>query len=447
MRSVISGVGWPAMPDASGAAVLALVSQLEEAAWWPRERLERAQREQLGAVVAHAVSTVPHYRGLPAQNLEDLPILSRRELQQRGKELRTRAYPKGHGSVTVKSTSGSTGRPVDVMQSGVEATFWCAITMREHLWHERDFSQRLAAIRYFPTADATGARPPDGLRLSGWGPATDALYPDAPVSVLGIEATIEEQLAWLEREQPTYLLTHPSNLHALLQRAEGRDLGSIREVRTVSETLSPETRALCREVLGVKIVDIYSSQEVGYIALQCPEHAHYHVQAESLIVEVLGDDDRPCQEGEVGRVVVTTLHNFATPLLRYDIGDYAEVGGPCPCGRGLPVLKRILGRRRNMLHYPNGDSAWPLILSARLRAATAYQQLQLEQTSREKIIVHVVPDGPLDEAALVAALTDCLGFAFDYEVKRVDVIARSASGKFEELISRIDDTERVSRST
>jgi phenylacetate-CoA ligase len=53
--------------------------------------------------------------------------------------------------------------------------------------------------------------------------------------------------------------------------------------------------------------------------------------------------------------VVTPLHNFAMPLIRYAIGDYAEAGPPCACGRGLPVLARILGRARNLLTLPHGE--------------------------------------------------------------------------------------------
>ena len=76
-------------------------------------------------------------------------------------------------------------------------------------------------------------------------------------------------------------------------------------------------------------------------------------------MEVLDNHGRPCKEGETGRVVLTDLHNFTMPLIRYEIGDYAEVGPPCACGRGLPVLARILGRSRNMLTLPAGDRIWP----------------------------------------------------------------------------------------
>ena len=121
------------------------------------------------------------------------------------------------------------------------------------------------------------------------------------------------------------------------------------------------------EAWGVPLSDMYSGREVGYLALQCPQHDHYHVMSEGNFLEVLGDDGRPCQPGETGRVVVTTLHNYVMPLIRYEIGDFAEVGEPCPCGRGLPVLTRILGRQQNMLTLPTGESRWTQIGRASCR--------------------------------------------------------------------------------
>ena len=110
---------------------------------------------------------------------------------------------------------------------------------------------------------------------------------------------------------------------------------------------------------------MYSSQEFGYIALQCPDAHTYHVQSEAVYVEILDGPGGPCRPGEVGRVVISTLHNYATPLLRYEMGDYAETGGDCVCGRTLPVLNRIVGRERNMWIMPNGQRMWPVFPPAR----------------------------------------------------------------------------------
>src|SRR5215510_10900500 len=95
------------------------------------------------------------------------------------------------------------------------------------------------------------------------------------------------------------------------------------------------------------------------MALQCPDHEHYHVQTECILLEVLDTHGGPCAPGRAGLVVATPRHAFAMPLVRYVVGDYAEVGPPCPCGRGLPVLARIMGRTRNRLVLETGESYWP----------------------------------------------------------------------------------------
>jgi phenylacetate-CoA ligase len=144
----------------------------------------------------------------------------------------------------------------------------------------------------------------------------------------------------------------------------------------------------------------------------------------------------------VGRVVVTPLHNFAMPLVRYALGDYAEAGPPCPCGRGLPVLRRILGRARNMLRLPGGNGKWIAMepLEKRIRDLPV-KQYQLVQRAFDAIEVRIVPARPLtaaDEAAIRATLLGpcgaegCrVGFAY------VDAIPRSEGGKYEDFMSEV----------
>jgi phenylacetate-CoA ligase len=434
-RSSVPGIEWPALPDARTAMLLAIQWQLGESQWWSADAIAAQQHVQRRALLAHAATTVPHYEGLDPHDWSRVPVMSRETITAAAARLLSRAYPAPHGPVEEVATSRSTGEPVRVRATGVMTTFWQAITLRDHLWHARDLTARLAVIRY--TGD--DAPPPDGLRLRGWGAATEALAPDAPLSVLSVASTTDEQIAWLAREAPAYVLVYPSVLDAILRRLEatGARLPSVRQVRTISEVLAPETRARCRDVLGVAIVDTYSAQEVGYIALQCPSHAHYHVQAERLLVEVLDDAGAPCRVGETGRVVITDLHNFATPVLRYEIGDHAEVGAPCPCGRGLPVLTRIVGRRRNMLTYPDGRTVWPVFTLA-CRAAARYRELQVVQLDADTLRARVVPDGDFTEAAaaaLIAALRASFAHPFAIEIERVDALSRSPAGKLEEFVS------------
>lgn len=432
MAGSVHGIVWPAVPAAAPSAIAAIADELERTQWLSPAELEAHQHRQRDVLLAHAVASVPHYRGLDPRAWASVPILSRAAITAAGADLLSRAYPATHGAAPEVATSRTSGEAVRVRGTGVVAALHGAITLRDHRWHRRDLHAHLAAIRYTGAA----APPPDGLSARGWSAATAALAPDAPLSVLSVASTTDEQLAWLVRANPTYLLVYPSVLHALLREISRTHaaLPALRQVRTISEVLSPGTRGLCRDVLDLPIVDTYSAQEVGYLALQCPDHEHYHVQAERLLVEVLRDDDAPCAPGETGRVVVTDLHNFATPILRYELGDYAEVGRPCPCGRGLPVLTRIVGRRRNMLVYPDGRTTWPVFTVA-CREAARFRDLQLVQLTRDALRVRVIPDGELDRAALVAAIQRALGHAFDVEVERVDAIARTPAGKLEEFVS------------
>jgi phenylacetate-CoA ligase len=259
-----------------------------------------------------------------------------------------------------------------------------------------------------------------------------------------LRSSIAEQKAWLLREDPTYLLTYHTNLQALARafQEDGAKLRRLREVRTLSESLSEDTRRIARDAFGVPVTDMYSAVEVGFMAMQCPEHEHYHVQSEIVLLEILGEDDRPCRPGEAGRVVITSLHNHATPLIRYEVGDYAELGEPCPCGRGLPVIRRILGRTRNMLVRPDGSTYWPMIDSKSCRPALPYTQLQIAQIAADTLEVRVVPEQPVTEqhrTDLTAVLVRRLGYPFKIQFKIVEAIPRSKSGKFEEFVSLLHE--------
>src|SRR3546814_9182283 len=78
------------------------------------------------------------------------------------------------------------------------------------------------------------------------------------------------------------------------------------------------------------------------------------------------------------------------PMIRYAVGDLAEVGAPCPCGRGLPVLTRILGRARDMLVYPDGRRAWPLLGDMFYTEITAIRQFQIVQHAIDDIEIKLV---------------------------------------------------------
>jgi phenylacetate-CoA ligase len=208
--------------------------------------------------------------------------------------------------------------------------------------------------------------------------------------------------------------------------------------------LRPDLRETVRAAWGVEVVDTYSCSEAGVIALQCPLHEHYHVQSENLVVELLRPDGSACGVGETGEVVLTTLHNFALPLIRYRIGDYAEAGEACSCGRGLPVLKRILGRQRNMARLPDGRTLWPSFPAAVWRSVVPVDQFQLVQREPDLIEARYVMEremSPDEVVRLTLLLQQRLGFPFRIEPTRVARIERPAAHKFEDFICALPPAE------
>lgn len=430
---------------------MALQWQFARSEWLAEALLEAQQFRQLSALVEHSFQHVPHYRepllsvgyatGEPLTRdlWERIALLERAVVQQRGRELRSDSVPQAHGGLSEVVTSGSTGMPVKVLRSDLCMLLWEAVTLRDHAWHGRDFKGTLAGVRWYPDGVALY---PDGASWPDWGPPAAGVGATAPSFGLSITANAGEQAEWLARVQPEYLVIFPSLLPELARAcdAQGIRLSRLRQIRTVGECLPDAVRELCQRQWAVPLQDVYSAHEVGYIALQCPLHEHYHVQSESVLVEVLDAAGRACRPGEIGRVVVTPLHNFAMPLLRYALGDYAEAGASCPCGRGLPVLARILGRNRNMLTLPDGRHLWPRLSELKYNDVLPVTQFQVIQKDLSRLEVRLVAarEGtPEDERRLRAIIVERIGYPFEVDFTYPDCIARTPGGKFEDFRSEV----------
>lgn len=441
LRSVVDGVLWPAIGSDRAAHMLALLFQLEQSQWLSPEKLRERQMIQLKRLIQHAQATVPFYanslQNLDAEHLDwnnfrALPILSRRDLQANFGALRSAAVPSSHGNSVLGQSSGSTGTPARFMKTGVDQLFWNALTLRDHLWHERNFQGRFVAIRNIE----------DNALYPSWGPPTDIVFQTGPAGVLRIDTPIPAQANWLREQNPDYLLSYPTNIRALAKHciAEGIGLPRLREVRSMGEVIGSDLRDLCRRAWNAHLVDIYSCQEAGYLAMQCPEGETYHVQSESVVLELLRNDGIPCAPGEAGRIVLTSLHNYAMPLIRYEIGDYAEWGESCTCGRGLPVILRVMGRGRNILTYPTGEKHFPLLGGERYPEFAPVRQYQIIQRSLHEIEARLVVERPItlnEELALKEFMLSKLGYPFELNFIYPANISIGASGKFEDFISEI----------
>ena len=401
------------------------------------------QLEQIRILGEHAAATAPFHAGrldaitglgpgrLTMEAFRRVPVLSRRDIQTAGKRFFSRSPPPGHGQLFDLRTSGSTGRPVEVKSTALAAAVNEATALRYHLWHRRDFDAKNITIK--SVKSHAGVQ-----KVKSWVLG----YPSGPGLVFNQTIPYDDLFDMMIKEDPDYLQCRPYALGELIRRSResGVKPGRLREVRTVNEVLSDELRGQCRETWDVPVSDNYSAEEFGILSVQCPDHPWFHVQSEMVLIEVLDDEDRPCPPGKLGRVVATALHNFATPLIRYELGDYGELGPACPCGRGLPVLKRIAGRERNLVVLPGGEKLFPILDADSVIFDLPVRQYQMIQKTLETIEMRLVVERTLkaEEAQRLSEYyCRSFGYPFRFTFVYVDKIARAAGGKFEAFRSEV----------
>jgi phenylacetate-CoA ligase len=302
-----------------------------------------------------AAGFVPTVPGVPAlQVLARLPPLTRTDLQMHFEPLRARWPGLQEADIATSATSGSTGEPVRVEKaSSMYGPLYAAVSWAETQWHQRDPALKIAVL-------GTGLA--DGMQDT-WGSMYSALgLRGACVTRNVTQHGMPSHLDWLLQHRPDYLKCSPHAAAELARLLIGRGLSlPIRQIISQSERVTPVQRALCLQAFGAKIVDRYSCEETGWIALQCPQHDHLHQLAATTLLEIVDGQGQPCPAGVPGRVLVTSLHSFAMPILRYELGDIAEWGAPCGCGMALPVIARLWGRTRHQVQSPHGPLPMPFL--------------------------------------------------------------------------------------
>ena len=421
--------------------VLGRLAQLRQSEKLDREALAGLQSDGLRILAGHAARFSPGFAarleksGLAPKDLGDLPQLARleplaRKQLQQGGDVFCRAIPETHQPTSWAETTGSSGQPVRVMHTLVTQVEWLALTLREHEWHKSDIARPLASIR--------GTIP--GVRqLDGWGPAVSLLGPSGPAMAKPSGTPAGEIAKLLAELQPGQIVIYPTVLDRLCAHVEehGLELKQLQRIRTIGETLRPGIRERAEQIFGVPVTDIYSTRELGLVAIQCPESGLYHAM-ENLIVEVLDAQGRPCDPGEEGELIVSDLRNFATPLIRYRIGDRAIAGGACSCGRSLPTLERVMGRVRNMVAMRDGTRGYPSLATGTFWQHGPVNQFQFVQHALDDIEVRLgVRHSPSaeEERAMGDAIHKMLGHDFPLRFTYFDdVLPEAPGGKSEEFV-------------
>lgn len=413
--------------------------------WLSPQELRSYQAPLISKLLLHARKTTPYYKERLDVDLSStdsilrawiqLPILSRADVMKNFEALTSRRSPRDSGPVVEGQTSGSTGVPVVYKKS--KASVVAATTLLERMFGWWSIEGQRAYAHIAPDGNKE-APPPAGRTLRGW----HSHHPDGIKHFISVQADIDTHLEWLLTRRPDYLATYSPVLKELAITAQKRRV-ELRFSRLLSfgTVVDDETRELCKAAFDAEIADTYGAQEVDHIAAQCHDCGEYHASAEAAIVEVLRADGTAAAPGEAGRVVVTPLYNLAMPLIRYELGDMAVAGSvPSACGRGLPGLRRILGRTRNMFRFRDGSTLWPMTSAFRLNDFIALRQFQIIQRDFDHVEIRYVPDGaavPIDLSTLTERVRRILRHPVQVSVSNVDRIERAASGKYEECLSLV----------
>ena len=435
---LVNRVVFPMHERLKGKPTHRILTELDASQWLAPERVRELQFRRLKRHLEFAYREVPYYQRLldehqlqpnRIQSPEDyarIPCLTKDIIRSRFAELQPRRQGRGVKRV---SSGGSTGSPVTVLVDPVRAAFTDAARLRTHRWFGVDMGARELVLWGSPIE--LGRQ--DHLRS-----LRDRLLNSRLVSAFDLGAEgLDRCSELLRRYRPEKLYGYASALallaSGLLRRGRLGPSPGVRAVFATAEPLYDFQRRLIEQAFGCPVSVEYGCRDGGLVAMQCPSGS-LHIAAEGMMVEVMPE------EGGRGELVLSNLESWAMPIIRYRTGDVGALHRDiCACGRGLPVLGSVEGRRTDFLVTPSGKVMHALAAIYVLREEPTVRQFQIIQEEVDHVSVRIVPDGELTTAARQRVLSGLSGL-FDGEAT-IDIELTSeiahASGKHRYVISHV----------
>jgi len=381
--------------------------------------------EQLKKILSHAVKNVEFYKTYSDfRGLADFPVVNKAVIRNNGARMLARGFdPAKQYRV---STSGSTGTPFVVYHDAEKRRQAAADTMAFSEFAGYRFGTRLYYVRAWDCVPVKG----------GWYSKLRNI-----VCVNNREnsaAYFQRFLEMLERDSSEKsVLIYASTLTELWRYMKTNDVKTTAKVRvfiTMSEALPDDVRRGIAERFGAPVVSRYSDCECGLIAQQLPGESDYRVNEASFHVEVLKlDSDVPAALGELGRIVITDLYNFAMPMIRYDTGD---LGVAEKRGNAL-VLSRVEGRKADCIYATNGEPISFHTFANSIRTFDEVNQYQVVQNGARDYVLKLNLGGAAfpRERELAELLKSYLGADAILKIEYTDEIPVLSSGKRRCLIN------------
>jgi len=430
--------------------------ELERSQWFPREELEAMQFGALRRLVAHAFEHCPYYReqwrnaGLEPRTLANLgefsrwPLIDQNTVRAHRREMRAQVAGM---RLLSKATGGSTGIPLEFDLDHDSNDRRVAASFRGYNWASAGPGTKQLYVWGGPVGELPGWK-----RLkNAW---YDRLYRRRVINCFHFGAErASEFLARLAEYRPDAIVAYTNPLYEFARSLDDTNLVpfSPRSIVVGAEKLHDFQRERIEKVFRAPVFETYGSREFMLIGAECDRHSGLHLSMEHLLVEVVDDNGQPAQAGAEGNVVITDLFNYGMPFVRYMNGDRAIAGlDRCGCGRGLPVLRKVVGRQLDMLSTGDGRVVPGEFFPHLLKEFSAVRRFQVVQTSADDIRLRLVVShkwSDADQSRLTREIQSVVGPLCRFAIDIVDDIPLTGAGKHRVVVnlSRRSDQETAPR--
>jgi len=413
--------------------------ELRRNQWLKPVELWKIQQKRLRAIVRHAYHNVEFYHrrfknaGVSpndiktVEDLPKIPVTTKSEVRNafRAKTIVDRKTDLS--TCHLARTSGSSGEPLTVVYDERAEDFQKAVAVRSFLEAGGRFHDKWAMI----------TSPQRMLAKKRWFQGLGFLSP----TYLSLFDPPEHHIKVLRKLKSDVLEGYFSSIWLIARKMRENDVNDIqpRVVIGSAEVLTDKARKFINSTFGVEIYDQFGCVEVGRSAWECEEHNGYHMDIDALAMEFI-KDNKQVASGEEGRLLYTSLYNYAMPLIRYDVGDLCiPTDEMCPCGRGLPLIKHIEGRTDNFVTISGGRVFSPIIWTILMRAIPGIAQYRIVQESRSEFTVQLVKDEDFSSKTISQiknAIRKALG---DVQVKieLMEELPRDKAGKLRSVVSKV----------
>ena len=441
----------PVVDFSRGSHTIRCLKSLEESQWWPREKILELQNRRLRELIKYSFDNVTYYRGLMLErglkpesiqssvDLEKLPVLTKSLIKDNFNEITAANYPEDKRILL--STGGSTGETLKFYRGKEDQLSWgFAASQRAYGWGGYRLGDKIVKVGVIRPYRSRKHQLSETIKRE----MEKVLYFDAKTFS---ETNLVNYVNLIRKYKPLYIVGYPSSIEMLARhiKKENKIKYHFKAIFSGGEQVYDYQRELFSEIFNCKTYSNYASWEAHAIAAECGEGKGYHINAENFIIEITDENGKVLPHGQEGQVLITNLHNYAMPFIRYKIGDLAvSSDAVCTCGRGLPLLSALNGRISDVIYTPDGRTIPAIALANSSLVFLGVNEFQYVQDSIGILYIKLVMDQPytkehLDD--LIVLLTKkykgSLGENMDIRIEFVDEIPKTESGKRKIAVSNI----------